>query len=96
MHGEPDRFWIGLLNSMFHIARNRYIVALLHAHQLSSFEFQGRFSTHHDDSFVLILIVPKTRRAAIRLRNDALDLAEGVFKQAQELLRAGKLWQIRK
>ena len=44
---------------MFHMARNRHIVALFHAHELSLFELQGRFPPHHDDPLVLILIVPK-------------------------------------
>jgi hypothetical protein len=74
MDGKPDGFWIGALNSMFHMARNRHIVALVHAHKLSAFEFQSRFSTNYHDPLVLILIVPKTGRAAIRLRNNALDL----------------------
>src|SRR4030095_15168961 len=53
-HGEPDRFWIGPLNSMSHMARNRHIVALSHVHEPSFFEFQGRFSAQHDDPLVLI------------------------------------------
>ena len=35
------------------------------------------FSAYHDHPFVFILIVPETRRTAIRLRNDARDLDEG-------------------
>ena len=42
-HGEPNCFRTGLLNSMFHMARNRHIITLFHAHELSLFELQGRF-----------------------------------------------------
>jgi hypothetical protein len=71
---------------MFHMARNRHIIALFHAHELSRFEFQGRFPAHHDNPLVFILIVPETGRAAVRLRNDALDLDRGRFEQAQRCL----------
>src|SRR4029450_4196342 len=93
-HGEPDRFWSGPLHSMSHMARNRHIVALLHVHALSFFEFQGRFSAQHDDPLVLVLIVPKPGRAAIPLGNEALDLNRGLFEEAQRLLRFVKLRQI--
>src|SRR6516164_3338954 len=63
MYGEPDCFCICLLNSVSHMARNRHMIALFHPHEFSPFELQGRFPAHYDDPFVLILIVPKTRRA---------------------------------
>ena len=84
MDREPDCFWICLLNSMFHMTRNRHIVALFHPHEISSLEFQGRFPAHHHDPFVLILIVPKTERAAVRLRNDTLDLDEGFSNRLRD------------
>jgi hypothetical protein len=85
-HGEPNCFRTGLLNSIFHMARNRHIIALFHTHELSLFELQGRFPAHHDDPLVLILIIPKAERAAVGPRNDTLDLDGGCIEQAQRLL----------
>jgi len=65
---------------MSQMARNRHMIAFFHPHELSPLEFQGRFPVHYDDPFVFILIVPKAGRAAVRLRNDALDCGAWVLK----------------
>src|SRR5262245_12450193 len=96
MYGEPDCVWIGPLNSMSHMARNHNMIARVHPDELSPLEFQTRFAAHHNDPFVFILIVPKAGRAAVRLRNDTLDLNRMVFEQAQRLFRIEKLLQVRK
>ena len=88
MHGEPNRFWIGLLNSMLHMARNRHMIALFHSHKLSPFELQGRFPAHYDDPLVLILIVPKTRRATVRLRDNTLDCDRGFSNRIKAFFRS--------
>ena len=96
MHGEPNCFCICLLNSMLHMARNRHMIALFHPHKLSPLELQSGFPAHYDDPLVLILIVPKTRRAAVRLRDDALDCNTWVLKQDRKLLLIGKLGKVMK
>ena len=80
---------------MPHMARNRHMIAIFHPHGLSSLEFEDRFPAQDYDPFVFILIVPKTRRAVIRLRNNALDLISG-SRTGSSSSGFGKLRQITK
>src|SRR5262245_59815732 len=96
MYRQPDCVWIGPLNSMSHMAWNRHMIARVHPDELSPLELHTRFAAHHNDPFIFILIVPKAGRAAVRLRNDTLDLNRMVFEQAQRLFRFGKPRQVRK
>jgi hypothetical protein len=73
------------MHSMFDVACNGQMISFFHFNQPAACEFQSRMAAQDDHPLLLHLIVPRSGRTAMGLRNDALDLDVAVFEQSEKL-----------
>ena len=82
MHREPEGGFAGLRDTMAYMARDNDIIAFFQFDDLAAGEFQRRAAAQDNHLFIFFLIVPKARRAFVRMRDDALDPDRRISPQA--------------
>jgi len=79
-HREPNRLVARSRHSMFGVARDRETVARFQVDDLFIFKFQRGTSAQNYKPLVFVLIVPEPWRAAVRMRDNSLNLDEGILE----------------
>src|SRR3990170_689771 len=90
VHGEPNRLGIRFADPVPYVARNRHMIALAHRHRLAAGKFQHGLAAQDHYPLILRLIIPKTLRAAVRIRDNALDAHIRALEQGQALFESGR------
>ncbi len=62
MHRKPNHFFGCAFDPMFFVSWDQKIIAGIHGHGFAVRELQLCRSLDHHDPFIMILIIPETRR----------------------------------
>jgi hypothetical protein len=95
MYRKPHRFSTRACNPMFDTFGDRHIVALFKLQQVVAFKFQSSAAAHDNHPLIPVLIVPKARRAPVRMRDDTLYLSGRIFKKSQKIFAIYSLCKLR-